>query len=356
MVVCRSRAMASIASSPRSRSANAEAAWSPSTRARSNRRVHGLLDAAAQWLEQGERGQGRGGDGERGCLRHPRQHGLEPEHATGEHGDQDGRDHRPRHRPADDAVDRVQPVAEHGDRHGDRDPGQREPEQDRSVADQVGVERRARVDRAEQDDRRAAATSAAGARRSIPRRKRSTTAAALAIVITTSPTSHSTPSDASNMSFGRKPIGFATVQTFSSSTSTPRSCTKAVKPRKIATIASLEGHGQAPAPRQEPAVREREEQVQDREDQQDPGPAQRPQDQPQHWGDLRWRRHRAQPVRGQHAGRQGQAGDHQQPADDVPRLARHDQRAGNDEGEEAPDQGQGSERLDGGRSGGLTPV
>ena len=116
------------------------------------------------------------------------------------------------------------------------------------------------------------------------------------------------------------PIGFGTVQTRSSSTSTLRLCPKAVKPRKIATIATSSGDGQSPARRQQPAVRERQEQVEDREDQQDPRPAQGPHHQPQQRRDLLRRRHRPEPVRRQRARRQREPRDHQQPADDVPRL------------------------------------
>ena len=109
-----------------------------------------------------------------------------------EHGDQDGRDHRPRDGPADDVVDRVQPVAEHGDRHRDRDPRQRDPEQDRPVADQAGVQRRAAVDGAEQDDRQHRPLQLL-ALHGRPRRKRSTTAAPLAIVMASSPTPQTCP-------------------------------------------------------------------------------------------------------------------------------------------------------------------
>ena len=214
MVVWRSSAIASIATSPRRRSDEARAPSArASKRARSNRRSTARWTRPRMRLEQRERREGGRGDGERRRLGDAGQRGLEPEHAADEHGDQDGRDHRPRDGAADDVVDRVQPVAEHGDRHRDRDPGQRDPEQDRPVADQAGVQRRAAVDGAEQDDRqhrplqllalRSSTRGGTGARR--PPRSRSSWPAARA--------PDRCPATASNRSFGRKPIGFGTVQT-----------------------------------------------------------------------------------------------------------------------------------------------
>ena len=71
-----------------------------------------------------------------------------------------------------------------------------------------------------------------------PRRNRSTTAAPLAIVIARSPKPQILPSAASNRLLGRKPIGFGTVQTEMSLTSTLRLCLNAVKPTNTATIAT----------------------------------------------------------------------------------------------------------------------
>ena len=122
MVVWRSSAIASIATSPRSRPRSP----SPSAPHRSARDRTGGRPRAGR--ARGWAGTARtprsvdAATASVGACVTPCQRGLEPEHAADEHGDEHRRDHRPRDGPADDVVDRVQPVAEHGDRHRDRDP------------------------------------------------------------------------------------------------------------------------------------------------------------------------------------------------------------------------------------------
>ena len=280
MVVWRSSAIASIATSPRSRSEKLVAVRSASKRARSNRRSTARWTRPRSGWKSAHAARVDAATASVGAWVTPRQRGLEPEHATDEHGDQDGRDHRPRDGAADDVVDRVQPVAEHGDRHGDRDPRQRDPEQDRPVADQAGVQRSSRRRRRRTGRPPAAATSAAGAPSSThggtgarrPPRSRSSSPAAR--------TPRSLPSAASNRSFGRKPIGFGTVQTEIVVDEHVEALREGGEADEHRDHRHLERDRPSPARRQEPAVRERQQQVEDREDQQDPRPAQGPQHQP----------------------------------------------------------------------------
>ena len=147
MVVRRSAAIASMATSSRRRAPKPCAVRSASMRARSKRRSTTCWTRRRSgWNSANANERGRR-DGKRRRLGDLRQHGLQREHAADEHGDQDGRDHRPGHRAADDPVDVPQPVPQDRDPRRDRDPrGRDQRDHERGV-----VERRERDDQGHEE-------------------------------------------------------------------------------------------------------------------------------------------------------------------------------------------------------------